>query len=495
MSSGNKTLLVLAGIAAMVVTVAFSAFVILVQDEPPPPDDNDLLPRARPEVPPERNAWTYYAKAGEKLNLPQEGQDAAWPPAPVAPATAVAKPSEEAVKTEPDEPPPNVRDRWNAIVDNTAWEQPLVDEVLKRNAEALALWEKALAAPECLVPESKDFMQDNSWAFPPVDLGQLVTVRARNYARQGESEAAMDDAMRLVRYGQQVECGRGAVISYVVGITIKGEGLVLAVDLMREVRLPPDRLRRCAGELSRYEAGSRALEESLRAEYAYSRLVLDGVGSGVMDPYGVVGGRPTRTFIPRLIARLDAVLFKPNRTRRLMAEAFREMVAAAPKHYSEAPHGEKFNTVAWEEQRLVGGNVLGGQIYGMVTSGLAGVGAVKCQSSVQLAATRVLLAMKAFKLDKGRLPERLEELAPAYLDSVPIDDFDGKPLRYNPVKKIIYTVGKDLKDDGGMTKQEFLDATLKDRGIDPKTADPEDVKNIESEFPWQAADPSFPIDF
>ena len=44
------------------------------------------------------------------------------------------------------------------------------------------------------------------------------------------------------------------------------------------------------------------------------------------------------------------------------------------------------------------------------------------------------LAMTAYKSAKGRYPEKLEELVPNYIDRIPIDPFDGKPLKMKPVK-------------------------------------------------------------
>jgi hypothetical protein len=51
----------------------------------------------------------------------------------------------------------------------------------------------------------------------------------------------------------------------------------------------------------------------------------------------------------------------------------------------------------------------------------------------------------------GRWPERLEELAPDLLAEVPLDPFDGRPLRYHIQKEsiIVYSVGVDGVDDGG----------------------------------------------
>ncbi len=73
----------------------------------------------------------------------------------------------------------------------------------------------------------------------------------------------------------------------------------------------------------------------------------------------------------------------------------------------------------------------------------------RCKSSVSLHATRLLIALKCHKLETGALPDILDALVPKYIDEVPKDDFDGRPMRYLPERKIIYSVGKDLKDDDG----------------------------------------------
>jgi hypothetical protein len=49
----------------------------------------------------------------------------------------------------------------------------------------------------------------------------------------------------------------------------------------------------------------------------------------------------------------------------------------------------------------------------------------------------------------GRLPESLSGLVPEFFPQVPTDEFDGKPFRYLPAQKLIYSVGPDLKDSGG----------------------------------------------
>lgn len=68
-------------------------------------------------------------------------------------------------------------------------------------------------------------------------------------------------------------------------------------------------------------------------------------------------------------------------------------------------------------------------------------------------ATRVAIAIERFYLKHGRLPQQLDELVPGFLDSLPVDPFDGAPLRYrvDPGEYLVYSVGANERDDGGVS--------------------------------------------
>jgi hypothetical protein len=83
------------------------------------------------------------------------------------------------------------------------------------------------------------------------------------------------------------------------------------------------------------------------------------------------------------------------------------------------------------------------------------------QALIKLAATA--LAVECFRLDRGRLPIDLRELTPRFLDVVPMDPFDGAPLRYRRLARgyVIYSVGADGHDDGGREPPEIKKTTDK----------------------------------
>lgn len=68
-------------------------------------------------------------------------------------------------------------------------------------------------------------------------------------------------------------------------------------------------------------------------------------------------------------------------------------------------------------------------------------------AQVRLAAAAA--AIERFRLAHGYLPDTLAELTPGLLNSVPLDPFDEKPVRYKKLSEgyILFCVGRDGQDD------------------------------------------------
>ncbi len=75
--------------------------------------------------------------------------------------------------------------------------------------------------------------------------------------------------------------------------------------------------------------------------------------------------------------------------------------------------------------------------------------AVRAEASNCAAVT--FLAVERYRHKHKKLPERLEQLVPEFLEAVPADPYNGKLLRYvvRDGQPIVYSVGKNRKDDGG----------------------------------------------
>ncbi len=85
----------------------------------------------------------------------------------------------------------------------------------------------------------------------------------------------------------------------------------------------------------------------------------------------------------------------------------------------------------------------------------------------QLRSTHAGLAVERFRMATGRFPDSLDALVPEYLDAVPVDPFDGKPLRLATTEKgiVIYSVFDNLIDDGGDVAQTEKRARTPDIGF------------------------------
>jgi hypothetical protein len=69
---------------------------------------------------------------------------------------------------------------------------------------------------------------------------------------------------------------------------------------------------------------------------------------------------------------------------------------------------------------------------------------------------QIAIAMTRYRLDHGSWPTELSLLTPKYLAAIPIDPFDGKPLRLVTRGEIptLYSVDVDGVDDGGVNSRE-----------------------------------------
>ena len=64
------------------------------------------------------------------------------------------------------------------------------------------------------------------------------------------------------------------------------------------------------------------------------------------------------------------------------------------------------------------------------------------------------VALERYRLARGAWPKKLPDLVPDYLSEVPIDCFDGQPLRCKHLKDgvVVYSVGPDGKDNDGRVR-------------------------------------------
>jgi hypothetical protein len=73
------------------------------------------------------------------------------------------------------------------------------------------------------------------------------------------------------------------------------------------------------------------------------------------------------------------------------------------------------------------------------------------RGTASLRSGATLIACERYHLAHGKWPKQLTDLTPQFMETLPLDPFDGQPLRYQvtPEAVMVYSIGSDLVDDGG----------------------------------------------
>lgn len=320
-----------------------------------------------------------------------------------------------------------------------SWDEAQAMALLRTNQTALAALHRAWSCPSLQVDAITNFNEE----FPYLDewrkFSQLALVEARISFHAGNEAEAFGQAMDVVRFGHRVEGSGGGVLHYLVGCAIKTQGLECLRSFADNARLPPEKLLATARKLKGFEASQDDLREVLKVAYATQADMLDGF-PGSVDTNSAGPSIPPPSF-----------LYSATRSKRELTVRIRLTMAAMTNCYAigiKMIPTEKTNvSMFW---RLMHGNVIGTIMNELDLDSPVRLLTRKCKETVSLRATRTVLALRAFQLTNGRNAQSLEELPPDFLEAVPMDDFDGKQLRYSSSRKVVYSVGENLNDDGGV---------------------------------------------
>ena len=462
MSRTKRYLLIAAAALGVFVAACFVMFLIARRDEPPP-DTSDLAV-AWEEIDPAENAYTYLVAAD---NLVVEFNDP-WPPA-----------------------------------DYIDWPQDLVDKTLADNAAALKQLDKAMACSHFQLPAG-NFAVSAGYGCELRKFAELVSLRASDRFRKGREAEAMDDALLLLHLACHVEAGQCCIGPYFEADCMADAATDrLRTFAERSEHLDAGPLKAAAVALGACSPREEDYANALRVEYQTTANSIDDLAQGKATMQQL-GWRQWATYAQ--FEFTSPYWFKPNATKRLFAEATRAQIAATalPTQKSQVLMKEWWNHFRQEYESFVPwfflpvANRTGKLIYfDTLGSGQSGIGRHSsppyyAQMRTIQGMNQLIIALKAYKVENGRLPEKIEDLVPEYLKALPLDEFDGKPLRYSREKQVVYSVGKDGKDSGGMTKEEMRAWAREQK--DGLSYFNEDLPDA-APSPWVVPNPSLPIKF
>lgn len=309
-------------------------------------------------------------------------------------------------------------------------------------------------------------------------LGQMrvfskwLAADARLAASRGDGGRAVEDVDAMLNIAQHMLSERFLIANYVgvavamvaadAGLEIAGTRGLLTDEQLQSLS---HRFAGFAGGRIRLDPGGDRimLEDTIQRFYSD-----DGNGDGrfvggdptmehIFRDWGVV--RPKAYPLMRAFQPVQSVVLPSRRTLNAMIDRFVAEYAADEalppwKHdqrRSDESHARIMETgiypVAPVVKSLMGGN----QMEEVFSNGLAMRDHFEAKREIVL----TVLALDAFARRNQRYPASLEELAPRYMPEIPLDPFDGKPLRYRAAssaegRPLLYSIGADGVDDGGV---------------------------------------------
>jgi hypothetical protein len=326
------------------------------------------------------------------------------------------------------------------LLSATNWDATFADQMLQKNEAALAIWAKAESASEFMLPETK-LGDDLSFLRDWKTISRLLIIKEKFLCHAGQNKEAFDTMIRHFRFGQRVADSHGPFIVYLVGLAISHQALDTIRQSLTATNLVPDDLNGFIRRLdSETKNGGEVYANTVKSEYQADMRMLNALHKGEL----VVPDVQNSAIKPRWWWPTCNY----SETKALFADYSSSLLKNATNHF------DQFKAPAIAINRdlaslILSGNIAGRVMYAMLTPATTGIFEKKCNADVQIQATRTLMALRSYQLAHGRLPDDLAALAPEFLNQVPVDDFNGQPLHYSVTNKIVYSVGKNLKDDGG----------------------------------------------
>jgi ankyrin repeat protein len=336
---------------------------------------------------------------------------------------------------------------WVSQIEEAGFVPSLRDTeaVLKKNQAALSLLSRAAQVTDISFmpdPAADRFWPSYETKFPPV-YGAIKTARllgldAFGKIARGETEAAMKHGNALGRMAVLFSRTPYLITNNLSVRLIKVQKAVLE----RSMAFSPEG--KAGWKPASMKTGAFLLESFQRAvimeeamfRYSFSKDVSTRPLYALLSMPGTDPLNYIFALFPYRIFMLDSDLEFYDRfwekTHRFISQPF----------YQVAEEYRK-----WEKDMAAdpGGIISAIAFNGMSRYALNTVVGEACRRLIQVA-----VAASAYRWDKGDYPVRIADLVPDYIPQIPIDPFDGQPLKMTTIPEGVtfYSIGPDFKNNG-----------------------------------------------
>ncbi len=314
--------------------------------------------------------------------------------------------------------------------------------MLETEAAALAALERVFAAPGFRIPIPATLDEELPEMLRWQRLAYLLCLRG--LLEPPGSREGLEDVFRALDLGHRIEGAHGAgLVAVVVAVSIRNRAVDSVASWLAESPVTREEALALARRLEAYRPAAEAWARVWGVEYEMMRRAV--LPELERSRRGEIEGSDAA---PAAWAWLPlGYYFHPKRTMQGFAERYRVEAANGARLCAHLlPHpGEEPSPL----EIMLSPNGAGRVILSVGAIDTSRYQHKRCASESRLAAVQAMAALRAWQVEHGTLPERLDALVPGYLAALPRDGFDGEPLRYDRERAWLWSVGSDGEDSGG----------------------------------------------
>ncbi len=311
------------------------------------------------------------------------------------------------------------------------WEHatPVERVWLESNRATLEATLRASQGSGCVFydPHDRSFDSRLDDALATRQIGQLLMLEARRLESEGELDAALDCYLGAVRIAHHVAT-LGDGLQHEIGRVLEFMAMTRMPLWAAHADQTPERMRKAIRQLESLDSTAPSISDALKTQYILiRRAVTTDFESLLVDPRNDKAVAPTALmvrFMPWEVLRALRLLdYRTAEAIGYMSEVETALARDVPAPPWQ-PIGSAGYTPETRIDRWAATTVL------PFPSRADYWGAQPVQEAMQRRALRIVLALKAWQLEHGELPQRLDQVVGEYLDRLPLDPWTAKPFTY-----------------------------------------------------------------
>ncbi len=287
------------------------------------------------------------------------------------------------------------------------------------------------------------------------ELARLLVVDAHHQARLGRGHRAaarLETLCRAIGHWRQEPFLIGGLVSLACTQLAADH----TVQVLQQYVLDKKSVARINAAVAWLDGHRPSFEYAIENESRFGLQTVDELVEGALDPGAMFIGMPQRAFPENLIRSIGGTrgvkLMMPDRTVKQNMQTYYDKVLAMDKLPAHEVVGPKMDRRA---RQWMAELPPWDMVSRMMLPALARTPQSYARADARVDLVRLVTALHLYRAENGSFPVRLKQLAPDYLDAVPVDRFSkqGEPLQYkNHAGRgyTVYSIGPDLRDQGGL---------------------------------------------